>query len=229
MEIILLFLNTLILLLEGASDKKIRGIPLVVVAVHGALAAFSAVYYLLIEPRAVIIALVTAGSMALLLAILRLWTGMIGGGDVLIPAISLVASPFPVAGCLRYAPVLTPAAMIASSAYLLYWYRRSTPVVYVKGYGPIRAVVRYAIQFKRGEVSDSPVYIEGVGAVGKELRNNPEKLRELVSRLDDYTPIYVVPNYPYIYYYSLAYLITTILLNILSVGLSVVGVCPLPH
>lgn len=215
----LLAANVLLLLLEGASDRKFHGIPYTLVVAHVILAAVAtATRYSYLDQATFALVYATTGTLVAVLAALHVFTGLIGEGDVVVMASSSAVTPYVSLGYLSGVPLLAPLAVAVSSAYLFYRYSLTTRAVYLKGVGRVRARVRYAVDFKRGLLrGEVPVYIDGYGAIPVKARKNPGRLEKLLAGVPDYAIVYAVPNYPYIYYYSVAFVTVYLLLALISV------------
>ncbi|MGC8983010.1 MAG: hypothetical protein ACP5KA_04570 [Desulfurococcaceae archaeon] len=216
--------NAFLLLLEGYSDYRFRGVPVVVLGVHGALAAASVLARALLMglgelPRAYLgLAVVLA-----MLLVLYTATGLVGGGDVLVVLVSGALSPQVPVGYLRGLSLTTPIALLAASSYLYLKFRRSTSTVYIKGVGKIRARVRYVVDLKKGVVeSEYPVYIEGYGRVPLSALKSREELMEVLEKAGDYSVAYTVPHYPFVLYYAVAFPACYLLLCLASLVIGVV-------
>lgn len=218
-EYVLLVANTLLLLLEGASDRRFRGVPYQLVVVHVVLAVGAlTLRYGLLDKQVFVAVYATTGVLLVVLAAVYLLTGFIGEGDVIVVSSSSAVTPYVPLGRLSGIPLVAPLTIALSSTYLLYGYHRTTKTVYLKGLGKVRVRARYTIDFKKGSFRDEvPVYIEGYGAVPSRVRRNPKYLEELLSRVPDHVVVYTVPNYPYVYYYSFAFLATYPLLLLVSI------------
>ncbi|MEM4101631.1 MAG: hypothetical protein QXE24_03010 [Desulfurococcaceae archaeon] len=217
--------NAFLLLLEGSSDLKLRGVPVVLLVAHGFLAAASMIYRLVTgDLHQVILAYAVISGLILLLLLVYFSTGFIGESDIAVIATSSFTSPYVFIGFFRYLGLVAPLAILTSSAYLLYKYRRTTGVVYLKGLGKTRARLRYAVDFKVSNLLryETPIYIENYGVIPREVVRNAEKLREILDNVNDYTIVYSVPNYPYVYYYSLTYIVSYLALTLISLVLGVV-------
>lgn len=223
-EFILLIINAVLLFLEGASDKRIHGIPYKLVLAHAILAIVSTVLrycYLSIAEFIVVYALV--GVLLAVLALLYIFTGLVGEGDIAVIAFSSATTPYVSVGYLSHIPIIAPLAIVISATYLAYKYSRTTRTVYLSGVGKVRARVRYAVDFKRGLLRDEvPIYIDGHGSIPIKTRKNPEHLKKFIDVVPDYAIVYSVPNYPYIYYYSASFIFTYSLLLMISLLVDIV-------
>lgn len=223
-EYVLLVANTILLLLEGASDKKIRGIPHWLVILHAVLALVSmAIRFSYLDIAKFTIVYAITGFLVAVLVLVWYLTGLIGEGDVTVIALSSATTPYIPVGYLSGVPITAPLAILASATYLTYKYIKTTRVVYLKGAGKVRARVRYVADFKHGLLgSEVPIYVDGYGVLPLEARKNPSYMRKLLASMPDYAIVYSVPNYPYVYYYSVSFIFTCFALFMVSLMLYIV-------
>lgn len=217
-------LNSVLLLLEGYSDYKYRGIPLYIVLLHGTLAVAAVISRIVFEGWW----LVARTHWVVLLVLLPLMlvyfhTGLIGEGDLIVLVLSGLTSPYVPIGYFAELPAPLPLSLAISSAYPFYRYIKTTSTVYVRGLGKIRARTRYVIDLKRGSLRDEyPIYISGYGKIEPKTAGNPESVKALLESVPDYALVYTVPQYPYVYYYSISFVITYLIITVISILASLV-------
>lgn len=228
LDLVFFAINAALLLIEGYSDFKYKGIPLYVVIIHVALAVITLVTRLLFHGWWFI---VTTHWVLLVVIIpvvfIYVKTGLVGEGDLLILAASGLVSPYIPIGYFTGLQIPLPIAIVNSSISPLYRHYKTTSVVYVRGLGKVRVRVRYAVDLKRGHLrNEYPIYIDGYGVVPAKVFKDPSSVYKLVESVPDYTLVYTVPRYPYIYYYSISFVASFVFVTLLSViiGLVVVDV-----
>lgn len=211
--------NAALLLVEGYSDYKYRGIPLLIAIVHVALSIVAVAVRTVLEGWWCVIQTHWVVPLVLTpLIIVYLQTGMIGEGDLIVLVASGLTSPYIPVGYFRRLPIPLPMAMIISSLYLLYRYFKTTSVVYIRGIGRARVRVRYVADLKRGLMREEyPIYIDGYGRVQLRILENPESISKILESVPEYALVYTVPRYPFVYYYSLSYVTLYLVATTISI------------
>lgn len=223
-EYIIATLNAILLIIEGVYDRRMRGIPIKLVLLHLALGLASlATRYMTLSLMVFFYTYSATLVIIALLAIVYYVTGLMGQGDIIVVAIASITAPFTPVGCISKIPIISPLSIAVTGLLLLNSYRRSTNLYYLRGIGKVRARLRYAIEFKRGEIVDeTPIYIEGYGFIDRKTLKNREELSKLIANTHDYTQIYTVPSYPFIFHYSYVFIATYLVLTILSLFIETV-------
>lgn len=217
-------LNAVLILIEGYSDYNYRGIPLYVATVHVVLSVVAVATRIVLEGFWFVLQTHWVVPLVLIpLVLVYLHTGLIGEGDLVVLVASGLTSPYVPAGYFAKLPIPLPIAMVVSSLYPLYRYLKTTSVVYIKGIGRARARVRYAVDLKRGLLkNEHPIYIDGYGLVQLKRLGNPESIGKVLESVPDYALVYTVPQYPFVYYYSLSFVTMFLVTTIVSVLVSLV-------
>lgn len=225
LELVAFVLNSVLLLLEGASDLKFKRVPILLVGIHGLLVGVFTVTRLIMLGFSVLqLSYAALAITAIALLVLHVATGLIGGGDLLVVLASGLLSPHVAIGKLSGSGLVVPLAVLASASYLLYKYYSTTSVVYLKDLGKTRTRVRYATDLKASAIKDEvPVYIEGFGVVDRKLLRNPGELGKVLSDLPDGALVYTVPSYPYLYYYAASFIACYVCLTLISLALGVLA------
>ncbi|MDK6028686.1 hypothetical protein QPL79_04865 [Ignisphaera sp. 4213-co] len=222
-EFVFFVINSLLLLLEGVSDYKFRGVPIQLVTTHTIIAIASTIYRLLtMDLQTFLKIYIGLAVVATIFVILYMFTGLIGEGDVVIAIITTAQSPCIAVGYFKYLSIQAILAIVIASSYLLFHYMRTTPVVYIEGLGRVRAKARYAADLKYSNLKETPIYVEGLGEIPKDVVKSLSKLRKFLENASDNAIVYTIPNYPFIFYYSIFFIFTYILLSVLSILLSLV-------
>jgi hypothetical protein len=214
-DIIALAFATALLAILGVSDMKYRGVPTVLLALFiGGGVVFTVFRFVLgdIQLRSLVgVSLLNTGFIAFIMTLLAYRTGMVGIGDVLTVLATVFTTPYPPIGRLvRLFPAAVPLATIASALFIYIKIRETTVRIDHFPPGYRRVIIRRGEDLKRmNPVTEYPIYIEGVGFVYKEVfKGSPvENTMKLVSRLPDDAKVYTLPNYPFAYYFAIAYIV----------------------
>lgn len=145
---------------------------------------------------------------------------MVGIGDVTVLLFSSVLTPYvPYPDGARLFPFLTPLATAIAVAMVYTVMLKNT--VYVSNLPPgfRRVRVHKAFEIKRSNVvKEYPVFVEGLGFVFDRLfASSPsENVTRLLSEVPDDATVYTLPNFPFVFYFTLGHVVATALLIVLQ-------------
>lgn len=227
-----LMINIAMLYIFGYYDKKYRILPFIPFLFYlGLSIAFVGIRFYIAPPdiRSIMIAsLIVSGGLLAALVPVAIYSNMLGIGDILAILASALMTPYPPLGeKIRALPILIPLSAVVA-VLLIFIIRRKITIVkpdFPPGY---RRVIRVrASWLKKQEVLKAyPVYVPGYGFVYEEIfkADDPrEATRKLLDAVPDETVIYVLPNFPFVYYYFIAFTIVSVALLIGGVLEMVLG------
>lgn len=166
------------------------------------------------------------GLLAFAFTLLVYLTRMIGIGDVFIILLTGISCPYiPCSGIVTSLPILTPLATIISSSLVYVELRRTTS--YIDGFPPrFRRVRKHrASELKNTSiVREYPVYIDGIGFVYDRIfTSSPvENVSKILHNVPDDAVVYTIPNFPFVYYFTIGHFISLIFLLTLNSLISLI-------
>lgn len=217
--------NIILLYILGYYDKKYRIVPLIPFLMYlvTALILMSLRLYYTdeITEKVIYISLLATVAFIMGLVPISFYQNLIGIGDILVMLIAGIMTPYaPIGEKVKLLPIITPLSAILAVAII--YVIRGKITVYKADFPPgYRSVIKVrASWLKKQEVIKAyPVFIPGMGFVYEEIfkSDDPrEATKELLKNVDDDIPIYVLPNFPFVYYYWISF--TVISLTLTGIG-----------
>ncbi|MEM1695995.1 MAG: hypothetical protein QXQ90_05315 [Desulfurococcaceae archaeon] len=196
-------------------DRDYRYVPLSTVVMFAAssIVVASARFYLAdtLTLTTYCVSLILTGLLASTFLVLIHLTKMVGVGDIIVVLLTGIMCPYaPYPEGVRALPIINPVATAISALLMYIELRKST--VYIPSFPPrFRRVRKHRVSEIRKDatVKEYPVYIEGVGFVyDKIFASSPvENTLKIIQNVPDDAVIYTVPNFPFIFYFTVGHII----------------------
>lgn len=225
LEIVLVLAGLAILLLLGVIDRALREVPTaVVVLLFGISLLIFSTKILSVSAVDRILYLISVLGTLLIVAIMglvALRTNAVGLGDIIVVLASGMLVPVIPLGVYTKAFSMIP-WYSSLLALLLIYLNNLRSTIYRRDFPPR---FRRVVPLTAGNIKSSvvityyPVYVEGMGFVYDEIFSSGdprENTLRILSRVSDHTMVFAVPNYPFIFYYAISYIIVSTVFTLLG-------------